>query len=526
MTEAATDNDDLPRSIAWFVAAAAVTTTLLRFGFQRDLWLDEALSVHIASAPIGDLADALRQDGHPPLYYVMLGIWTDVLGTGTIAVRALSALTAALATWPIAQLGRRVDARRGAATAAAVWALSPFALRYGSEARMYALVVVLTAMLTLVGLRHLDGSPGVESRLGRFGGPLAVAILASALLWTHYWGLWFLGGAAVALLVDMWWSRRNGDDHRARAGIELAGALAVAGMTFIPWLGVLLYQAEHTGTPWADPLRPAEIVVAAFTDFFGGPYSEPQLAMFVGIVVLVIGALGTHVSNRGIMLRWRLAPEIRDVAVLLVSVLLVASAAGVATRSAFAARYAAIFYPLTLIVFTRGLCQLRGHTTRRLMAVIGTIVALGACWMSQSQQRTQAGEIAETLLADDAGRQALVVVCPDQLGPATSRALDRAGANADVVRYPDLESARRVNWVDYAERNGDAEPAEAAERIKNLAGDRPIALVMMDTYRTLEGQCGELLSLLATGRSARQLEEANVEDYFEPMNLFVVEAPR
>ena len=55
------------------------------------LWLDEALSVNIARLPLGDIPGALRHDGAPPLYYVLLHLWMRVFGTGDGAVRALAA---------------------------------------------------------------------------------------------------------------------------------------------------------------------------------------------------------------------------------------------------------------------------------------------------------------------------------------------------------------------------------------------------------------------------------------------------
>ena len=67
------------------------------------MWLDEALSVNIARLPLGDLHDALKHDGAPPLYYVLLHVWTGVFGTGDVAVRSLSGVVH----------GRRRRRRRG-----------------------------------------------------------------------------------------------------------------------------------------------------------------------------------------------------------------------------------------------------------------------------------------------------------------------------------------------------------------------------------------------------------------------------
>ena len=74
-----------PGVAAWgLVVVALGFTTIgvgLRFVAPSPLWLDEALSVNIASLPVGEIPDALRQDGHPPAYYLILHHWMEVFFT-------------------------------------------------------------------------------------------------------------------------------------------------------------------------------------------------------------------------------------------------------------------------------------------------------------------------------------------------------------------------------------------------------------------------------------------------------------
>ena len=79
-------------------------TTELGIGF----WIDEGLSVGIADRPLGDIPLALREDGSPPLYYMLLHFWLDVGGRSEAGVRGLSLLFALLAI-PAALLGRPHD---------------------------------------------------------------------------------------------------------------------------------------------------------------------------------------------------------------------------------------------------------------------------------------------------------------------------------------------------------------------------------------------------------------------------------
>ena len=97
------------RAVALTVAVAAVVVVgvALRFLTSSHLWLDEALTVNIAKLPLSRIPDALRHDGSPPLYYLLLHWWIAAFGAGDIAVRALSAscgkpsssIVARVATW-------------------------------------------------------------------------------------------------------------------------------------------------------------------------------------------------------------------------------------------------------------------------------------------------------------------------------------------------------------------------------------------------------------------------------------------
>ena len=59
-------------------------------------WIDEGLSVGISSHPFFDVPGLLRQDGSPPLYYLLLHGWMDVFGTDEASTHALSLLFALL----------------------------------------------------------------------------------------------------------------------------------------------------------------------------------------------------------------------------------------------------------------------------------------------------------------------------------------------------------------------------------------------------------------------------------------------
>src|SRR3954470_9976368 len=227
-----------------------------RFVARSDLWADEVISVNISWLPLSELREALRHDGAPPLYYVLLHFWMEVFGTGNESVRALSGFIGVATLVPAWYAGRRLDLRRAAAgrqspdsrivgwAGVLLLAASPFAIRYATEARMYALVILLVYVGSLALLRVFDRPSWVRL--------LVLAAVTAALVYTHYWAFALL---AVVGAWMVWLGLRGRDDQRRPAWLAV-GALVVGALTFIPWVSTFLAQAGHKGTPWGGVVSP------------------------------------------------------------------------------------------------------------------------------------------------------------------------------------------------------------------------------------------------------------------------------
>ena len=288
VTEALQRRRALPRVGTFATGVAGGTTLLLGLlalsvfsrtsALDAPFWIDEGLSVGIASFPFADIPGVLRQDGSPPLYYLLLHLWIDAFGSGEAATHALSLVFALLAVPAALWAGWSLFGRRAGWIAAVFAALNPFLTIYAQETRMYSLVILLSILATAT-FAH-----AFVLRRRRYV-PLFALVLA-VMLYTHNWALFFGVGALVALVHVA----RGSDDGRA---VVKDGALAFlgAGLAFAPWLPTLLYQAQHTGAPWSNPPSPLELI--------GGPSfvlsGEGSLvALFLGAGVGV-----TRIVERG-----------------------------------------------------------------------------------------------------------------------------------------------------------------------------------------------------------------------------------
>src|SRR3954468_20543242 len=167
---------------------------LLRTGaLDGSYWIDEGISVGIASHPLADIPRVLGQDGNPPLYYLLLHGWMQLVGTSEAATRVLSLVFALLAVPVSFWAGAAVFDRRAGALAAAGAAGCPFLTYYAQETRMYSLVVLLSILASAsFALAFVRGERRHLWLLGLWLG---------LLLYTHTWGLFLAAAMAGAWLV-------------------------------------------------------------------------------------------------------------------------------------------------------------------------------------------------------------------------------------------------------------------------------------------------------------------------------------
>ena len=405
-----------PRSrrerLAWLafwagIAACVIYCLLVRLWGPRGLWLDEAQSVAIARLPLSGghgitLSQALKQDGSPPLYYLLLHWWIALFGQGDRTVRGLSFVLNIACIPPLLMLARRVIGRRAAWVAVLAFVTSPFAAYYASETRMYSLLVLL-ALLGALALERTLRAPCWWSVLG-----LSLASVAVAL--THYWSLYSLITVAIFLIIGCW---RANAQHRRGCALALAGLVGGA-ILFIPWLPTFLYQSRHTGTPWGQPATYAAVVYS-FGQWAGGQLTAGRALLVTICALLALAIFGYPAGKRQVLLDLKGHEPGRLLFLLAIATLVLAVTVGKLVGNAWADRYTAIAFIPFLLCLALGPERL---ADRRLRAgSIGLLALFGAIASGPvvTQQRTQAVQVAQILAAH--GKPGDVVLyCPRPAG--------------------------------------------------------------------------------------------------------------
>jgi len=203
----------------------------------RAYWIDEGISVGIASHHVGQIPSLLTRDGSPPLFYFLLHYWMALFGSSEIATHFLPLLVS-LATIPLAYWsGSTLFSRRAGRWAAALMATNPFLGWYSTETRMYTLLIVLVTLGLTFAVR------AARDRSKRDA--IAAVLTYAALLYTHNWGIY----ATVATAAVIAGRAVKQGDRKLAGQVVLCGC--AVGALWLPWFPYFVDQARLTAAPWA-----------------------------------------------------------------------------------------------------------------------------------------------------------------------------------------------------------------------------------------------------------------------------------
>lgn len=299
------------------LALFALAVRLINIG-SRPLWLDEAYSQWFSGRGWHYLwAVVPTYEPHPPFYYSVLKLWSELFGGGAAALRSLSVLFG-VATIPVmAALSREQERQHPSgrpllslAMALFLAACSPMLILLQQEARPYALLIFAFAVATLGVLRLMrEWAAGAA---GTWRSWLLLAAGTELALWAH--GLGIVYAACIALALLPGWLARPLDRARLARGLFAAVAVALA---YAPCLVMMLRRTGDWGaTGWLkwEPFMLLQLLPL---------YSVPVEVLTIGtaiaalaLLLLVKRALQCAAEHRGwnadraILLLWLGPPAI------------------------------------------------------------------------------------------------------------------------------------------------------------------------------------------------------------------------
>jgi mannosyltransferase len=245
----------------------------------QSFWNDEGNSARLSERSLDLIIEGTASDIHPPLYYLLLRGWRELVGESEFGLRSLSAFAGVLTVAGVMGLGSVIGQRltangkRLTVVAGLVTAVSPPLIYYSQEARMYSLLAMWTVLSTLVLMGILMGTRScAEDRRGArrkvfplffsaklrdFSVNLCVPVyilLTTAGLYIQYFFIPVL--VFHNLLVLFWVVQRPARFPKPRRSVvvQWLGIMTAVFILYLPWLPTFLRHSGRSGVGLSEPV--------------------------------------------------------------------------------------------------------------------------------------------------------------------------------------------------------------------------------------------------------------------------------
>ncbi|NTV41474.1 MAG: phospholipid carrier-dependent glycosyltransferase, partial [Candidatus Moranbacteria bacterium] len=296
---------------------------------KRDFWYDEAFTGVAVKEKFWDMITMTINDVHPPFYYIVLKAFAFFFNYSVFGIRLFSAIFGVAAIWALYLLAKEMFNEKVALYAALVATISPFAIQYSQEARMYMMLV----FFILIGAYFFVKSLQLKRKKYFF----LWGLFTGLSMLTHYMGIIF---SAVYILVfvawrifEIDWSGVDGVFEKAKFSLkkflptkEILLGYGVAFLVFLPWLKMFVHHISMKGSnlSWVKKASLGDIVVNIQMFLFGTPLGEmssgmPQPNELFGIAHISIRMLIAMLFGIGIVYLMRKEKKEKVVSLLLFS---------------------------------------------------------------------------------------------------------------------------------------------------------------------------------------------------------------
>lgn len=264
----------------------------------RSIWFDESFTWRIIHFPISELMRSTVADVHPPLYYVLVKGWAVIFGSSLLALRSFSVFCSAISLiGAYLFTSEAFRSRRAGLFASGMLAVSPWAIAYAWEARMYTLGMTLALFSSYALIR------GIRSK--KIGWFLLYGTLAAAFAYTHYYGLLTIVSQAVAIAgIVLWHTKfRIGEIIQSHIFWGSVGGLMLTLALFSPWVPSFLAQQSRVQQSYWVPRIGATSVPDTLYRLFVPTIDLPARHGFMaGVLVLPFAII---LCIWGVLALWR-----------------------------------------------------------------------------------------------------------------------------------------------------------------------------------------------------------------------------
>lgn len=272
-----------------FIQLVVILLTFLAFGLRLyhvdhfSFWQDESLTPLRAAYAIPEILsnriviqEAVTQDTHPPLYFLLIHFTRLLFGESDFAYRYPSVLASVLTIPLLFQFGRKLLGTRAGLLAAFLAAINPLQVWYAQEARMYAFLLLLTTAASYALWRALSGGSS------RRWFPIYFLFAALSFL-THYTAI-FLIAAHFLFWAWLLLGRRQ-----RRLLLIGGGVILLLILPFLPFFIPRLLSGPETNYTYVSPLIMLQDIAHGFGMGSSVVFKRPLIKVLdLGVALLLV----------------------------------------------------------------------------------------------------------------------------------------------------------------------------------------------------------------------------------------------
>lgn len=276
----------------WLVLGVAA---VIRFSglTKRDFWYDEAFTGIAVEETWRGMFTMITGDVHPPLYYGSLKIFASLFNYSVVGIRIYSAIFGVLAIWALYLFTKELFNKKAALFAAILATVSPFAIQYSQEGRMYSMFSFFVILAAYWFLRAL--------KTGKIKFYIFWGIAAGIAALTHYMGVIFLPLYCAAYVLWKGWDSELLLGKASKKSFvkfiklvlprkDIVFGYITALLIFAPWLPYFFRHltSRTSNLSWIVPASLGDIIINIQMFIFGTPLGEmsagmPQPNEFIGV---------------------------------------------------------------------------------------------------------------------------------------------------------------------------------------------------------------------------------------------------
>lgn len=257
--------------ILWGAIMAAGAVLLFTGITNESLWYDESYTGALVRRSMADIISITGGDNHPPLYYLMLRVFTLIFGNTVFSLRAFSVIGALLlASLGIGPVRRALGERVGILYTILSFTM-PITVAMAQEARMYTWAAFWVTGCALYGFFSYE-----EGKLKDW---ILFCVFSVTAAYTHYYALLAVIIICAFVLLMMLIKKK-----KLIPFLYVAAAMAVA---YIPWLVKLISAMNRVRASYWIPPVTTDVIQKTFAYPFSNKFFVPLSGSFPAFCYMI-----------------------------------------------------------------------------------------------------------------------------------------------------------------------------------------------------------------------------------------------